>query len=141
MILVSQLSWKTWQTCTSGRKAAPGEFVVVESELWSLSSALEQLATLWAADVDEKGIPREMIGLPEAVRHSEQTIKEFDRFLDKYRLPCATPGGGPIKWTQRAKNNWTRIMWGTEKETLNDFRARIDRHILSLNILINLSER
>lgn len=140
VILVAQLSWKTWQACTSGRKAAPGEFTIVKSELWTLSSTLEDLATLWAADVDARGIPQKISGLEAAVSSCKETIEQFNQFLEKYRPACTSPTE-PIKWTVRARNNWRKIMWGTHKDVLDGFRERIDRHVQTLNTLTLMSER
>lgn len=41
VVLITQIAWTLAQAFTKGRKSAPAEFCEVESQLYSLSAALE----------------------------------------------------------------------------------------------------
>lgn len=141
IIRVSQICWKTWQACTSGRKAAPGEFTEVEGEIFSLSTALEQLAAALVSEAQEQnGVVSGHQNLEGPVIQCLDTIEELNCFLDKYRPVLETPTESST-WTARARKNWRKIIWVTRKDVVDGFRARISNHLDTLNTLIAISER
>ena len=141
IIRVSQICWKTWQACTSGRKAAPGEFTEVEVEIFNLSTALDQLAAELASEAHQNnGVVVRHLSFEGPVSQCRKTLAELNTFLDKYRPSMATTRG-TIDWTTRTRSNWRKIMWVTKKSTVDDFRKRIGNHVETLNILVAIQQR
>lgn len=141
IIKVSQLCWRTWQACTSGRKAAPGEFTEVEGDIFNLSTALDQLATIVASEAQRNnGVITEDLSLEGPVLQCRKTIAELNHFLDKYRPSLASPTES-VDWTIRTRDNWRKIVWVTKKDTVNGYRSRIGNHVETLNTLIAIQEK
>lgn len=139
IINVSLICWKTWQACTSGRKAAPGEFIEIEGDLFNLSTALDQLAATVASEAQVKDGVVEDLSLEGPVSQCRKTIAELNDFLDRHRPSLANPTAS-VNWTVRARKNWRNIMWVTKKNTVSEFRGRISSHLEILNTLIAIKE-
>lgn len=142
VIQVSQLCWKAWHACTSGRKAAVGELDEVENDLHSLSTCLERLASNLAEEAQDQ--PSKVQGreeLEKRVQQSKALIEELNEFLDKHRPQSSLDPNGTPKWSRRMKGNWRKIMWDTNRQKVKEFRDRIRINTEGLNVLLSVLDR
>jgi hypothetical protein len=142
IILVSQMSWRIWQACTTGRKSATGELRELESDLWGVSTGLERLASsMIAALGGQEHNQQGCSDLKIPVDACKATLLEVDALLEKYRpsLAKAESDAGLKKWASRAKQSWRQVLWTNEKDTIVRLRARLCFHLQVLDTFANQS--
>ncbi|KAJ8132907.1 hypothetical protein O1611_g719 [Lasiodiplodia mahajangana] len=143
-ILLAQIAWKLAQAFTKGRHSAPAEFLEVENELYSLSSALTAALTerdsLIVATESQAKTAQDVFG--RVIQNCSKTLTHIEHIVNKY-VAITTPDD-PTKprrerWSSAIVKNWKKIEWTTEKGNLDALRNQLTVHINSLNLFINIA--
>ena len=158
-ILLSTLAFRLGRAFTSGRKSAPAEFQEVQNQLFSLSKALEVLAsyqkkvfgveedssidTTTCRDGKEIGQHGDVIGL--MVSNCRATLGHLEMIVEKYmelKSDSEEPGQVDRKsWGQELRQNWKKIRWTAEGGDLEKLRGNLAVHINGLNLAISALNR
>lgn len=158
-ILLSTLAFRLGRAFKSGRKSAPDEFQEVQNQLYSLSKALEVLASdrkrVFEAQDDNEinvttsGSAREpeqhddVIAL--MVSNCRTTLGHLELVVDKY-MELKNDGEEPDqvggkRWRKELNQNWKKLQWTTEGGDLDRLRGNLAVHINGLNLAISAINR
>jgi len=140
VIALSKLAIILGRAFTKGRRSAPEEFREVESQLYSLSAALDALTSLIpksAADKDAED------SLSHAILSCRRTLTHLERVVTKYGVLRNDGDGEPDgsrfrRWNTSLKAGWKSILWTTEGGDLAVLRSNLTVHINSLNLLLGV---
>ncbi|KAK6543480.1 hypothetical protein TWF694_000226 [Orbilia ellipsospora] len=154
--LMAQLALKLGRAFTTGRKSAPEEFREVESQLYSISTALSSLAQACKANSIKLGaqanssLPASLIisrgntgddplvsmlqGCQEILKHLEDVVEKYSSIIQP------KDSGAPIlrKWSSELNKNWKKVKWTTEGGDLAILRRSLSIHISSLNLALGV---
>lgn len=157
-ILLSTLALRLGRALKSGRKSAPDELQEVQNQLYSLSKALEVLAShrkivFEAQDDSDINVTTSRDGEPEQhddvialmVSNCRTTLGHLELTVDKYtelRSNNEEPdqvGGKRLR--KDLKANWLKLRWTTEGGDLDKLRGNLAVHINGLNLAISAINR
>ncbi|KAK6525126.1 hypothetical protein TWF694_005272 [Orbilia ellipsospora] len=154
VFLLAKLAYTLGRSFTTGRKSAPAEFQEVESQLYSISTALSALDHACkngrlALGINNTGIPpslRDARGntvddaLVSMLQGCQDMLKHLEALVSKYTLVSEPHPGTPqrTKWTGELKKNWRKIMWTKEGGDLAVLRRSLSIHINSLNLALGV---
>ncbi|KAH7064339.1 hypothetical protein BKA63DRAFT_171375 [Paraphoma chrysanthemicola] len=153
--LLAKLALKIAQAFTKGRKSAPAEFREVESQLYSLSAALDALRASRESDtnspllVDVSQLPG---NIPTHHRDNQDivlgmlgsckaTLNHLESIVAKYSiLGTATDAECPRlkRWSRDLKANWKKIAWTTEGGDLITLKSNLTIQTNSLNLVLGV---
>ncbi|PNY26286.1 Uncharacterized protein TCAP_03786 [Tolypocladium capitatum] len=153
--LMGKLALKIGQAFTKGKKSAPAEFREVESQLYSLSAALNafssarESSTIAPPIVDKSKLPKNIpshfaenqdiiLGM---LRSCKETLSHLQTIVDKYSvISTSTDASQPRlkRWTKELKSDWRKISWTTEGGTLNDLKGNLTIQTNSLNLILGV---
>ncbi|KAH7075141.1 hypothetical protein FB567DRAFT_583528 [Paraphoma chrysanthemicola] len=153
--LLAKLALRIAQAFTKGRKSAPAEFREVESQLYSLSAALDALRASRESDtsspllVDVSQLPRTtpphhndkqdiIIGM---LGSCKATLDHLESIVEKYSiLGTATDTDCPRlkRWSRDLKANWKKIAWTTEGGDLIALKNNLTIQTNSLNLVLGV---
>ncbi|KAF3178286.1 hypothetical protein TWF788_007465 [Orbilia oligospora] len=129
--LLAKLALKLGQTFTTGRKSAPAEFREVESQLYSISTALTALGDACRNNGLELEINNAVLQNPvqnprgnkgddallSMLQGCQDVLKHLEGVVEKYSS-IGQPEQSNIprfqKWKSGVKRNWKKIIWTTE---------------------------
>ena len=140
VIALSKLAITLGRAFTKGRRSAPEEFKEVESQLYSLSAALDAITSLVpesAADKDAED------SLSHAIQSCRRTLTHLDTVVTKYGVLKKDESGKPDgsrfrRWNIGLKTGWKSIMWTTEGGDLAALRSNLTVHMNSLDLLLGV---
>lgn len=155
MYLLSKMALKIGRAFTKGRKSAPAEFREIESQLYSLSAALNALtaakesATTNAFSVDSvtgQNNPSSIDGegadvLLVMLRSCKETLSHLEGVVNRYSvLGGETSSNDPQlrRWSREIKANWKKILWTTEGGDLSTLKSNLTVHTNSLNLVLGV---
>lgn len=153
--LLAKLALKLGRAFTTGRKSAPAEFREVESQLYSISTALSSLdaaykstgITVNVGDTRLAPFSRDDQRNGEnALRYMlegcEETLKHLEKVVEKYTV-ISQPRNpeAPLlrKWSRDLRNNWKKVLWTTEGGDLATLRSSLTVHINCLNLVLGVA--
>ncbi|KAI9764270.1 MAG: hypothetical protein M1840_008561 [Geoglossum simile] len=123
VLLLSQLAWRIGYAFTAARPSAPPEFLDVETELKTLTKALDLLAE--ALDDDDsilvRADERVKAGVNKSLLNCQQSLEDLNAFVVRYqevRKPegeVGTRGIHGVKtWKVLLLKSWRSVWWTTE---------------------------
>jgi hypothetical protein len=140
VIALSKLAITLGRAFTKGRRSAPEEFREVESQLYSLSAALDSITSLITelpAGTDASD------SLSHAIQSCRRTLTHLESVVTKYGVlkkdsePIA--GGSRFRrWNEILKTGWKSIVWTTEGGDLAALRINLTVHMNSLDLLLGV---
>ncbi|KAL7768447.1 hypothetical protein ACKLNR_002748 [Fusarium oxysporum f. sp. zingiberi] len=153
--LMAKLAFRIGQAFTKGKKSAPVELREVESQLYSLSAALNALTTARKSShgeplfVDPSKLPQ---NAPAHYKNNQDiilgmlgscndTLVHLKSIVDKYGIISATtdPSQPRVKrWSQRLKADWKKIAWTTEGGDLAALKRDLTIQTNSLNLILGV---
>ncbi|KAK6534827.1 hypothetical protein TWF281_006127 [Arthrobotrys megalospora] len=153
--LMAKLALTLGRAFTTGRKSAPEEFREVESQLYSISTALSSLGkacktTGLALGVDNSGLPPSLQNvrgnqaddaLVSMLQGCQEILTHLEAVVDKYTsIGQPKESGGPVlrRWSNELKKNWKKVWWTTEGGDLAILRRSLSIHIHSLNLALGV---
>ncbi|KAK6511160.1 hypothetical protein TWF481_000082 [Arthrobotrys musiformis] len=156
--LLAKLALTLGRTFTTGRKSAPAEFREIESQLYSISTALSALGDACKSDGLKLGIGGS--GPPHNLQHfqtsggvdsllwmlkgCQDVLKHLEVVVDKYssirELDQNANGknSGFRKWNSGIKKNWRKILWTTEGGDLASLQRSLSMHINCLDLALSV---
>jgi len=139
VIALSKLAIALGRAFTKGRKSAPEEFREVESQLYSLSAALDALTPLLPTPANEDADD----SLSYAVRSCRRTLTHLETVVTSYGVlkkdEERKPNGARFRrWNTAIKSSWKSIVWTTEGGDLAALRSNLTVHTNSLNLLLGV---
>ncbi|KAF9767979.1 hypothetical protein IL306_014786 [Fusarium sp. DS 682] len=153
--LMAKLAFRIGQAFTKGKKSAPVELREVESQLYSLSAALNALTTARKSRhsepllVDPSELPQ---NAPAHYKNNQDiilgmlgscndTLVHLKSIVDKYGIISTTadPSQPRVKrWSQRLKADWKKIAWTTEGGDLAALKRDLTIQTNSLNLILGV---
>jgi hypothetical protein len=149
ILMLSQLAWKIGCAFTSGKNSAPVQFIQVENELHSLTSAL----TLLAETLDEDGSimdrsdQKTREGAVKILESCRQTLSNLDSFVTQYQEIKRSDGDGdgPVatqkSWKKILIRNYKTIWWTAEGGNIDNLRNMLNMHVNSISIMMQALQR
>jgi hypothetical protein len=166
ILLVSQLAYKLYSTVTSGRRSAARDLKELEDVLFGLRCALDHLGNA-VKDISVAASNRQDANavdmrqkLDTMVDSCGTTLQELDSVTKKYReaanqgegdvvddtadLLAIGPSTNPNKnkrsisqVKQNLRVNWMKIRWDIERNSLSEYRVKLQAHTDAINIVLN----
>ena len=165
ILLVSQLAYKLYSTVTSGRRSASRDLKELEDVLFGLRCALDHLSKA-AKDISASASNRQDTDavdmrqkLDTMINSCGATLQELDTVTSKYReaanqgesdvvdLTADLPATGLStnsnkkrsisQFKQNARVNWMKIRWDVERNSLSEYRVKLQAHTDAINIVLN----
>ncbi|RYO84286.1 hypothetical protein DL764_009356 [Monosporascus ibericus] len=152
--LMAKLALKLGRAFTTGRKSAPAEFREVESQLYSISTALSSLHTAYKfkgipvnagsmnlASLSRDGQRNGENPLKEMLEGCEETLKHLEKVVEKYTVvfqPRNPEAPSLRKWSRDLRNNWKKVLWTTEGGDMDILRSNLTVHINCLNLVLGV---
>ncbi|EPS45885.1 hypothetical protein H072_232 [Dactylellina haptotyla CBS 200.50] len=152
--LLAKLALVLGQAFTTGRKSAPAEFQEVESQLYSISTALSALDVACkngsiALNVDSSGLPSSLESqrnkaddaLVSMLQGCQDMLKHLESVVEKYSSinePEKRDISKTRKWTSELKKNWKKVWWTTEGGDLAALRRSLAIHLNCLNLALGV---
>ncbi|KAK6506493.1 hypothetical protein TWF506_011400 [Arthrobotrys conoides] len=153
--LLAKLALTLGRTFTTGRKSAPAEFREVESQLYSISTALTAVGNACQNNGLEIGIDSSLLQHPlqtprgnkgddallSMLKGCQDVLKHLEGVVEKYSLigqpeqsnsPCFK------KWKSGIKKNWKKIIWTTEGGDLAALQRSLSIHINCLDLALGV---
>ncbi|KAJ4991702.1 hypothetical protein SVAN01_02817 [Stagonosporopsis vannaccii] len=149
ILMLSQVAWRTGRAFIAGRKDAPPDFQVVETDISSVAQALKQLAETLHADANPTLISRSdqetQDGVAIILSSCQRTIHDLDSLIDRYQVirKHRTPGGFAIErsWSDLVLAQYESIIWTTEGGSLHDLSSLLQMHTKSIRLLAEAVQR
>lgn len=149
---------KIGRAFTKGRKSAPAEFRDVESQLYSLSAALNALAAVRESShgspliIDKSKLPKQVpaefannqdiiVGMLESCK---ATLSFLEDIVDKYSVlgSTADPQQPRMKrWHRNLDVDWKKITWTREGGDIKKLRENLAVQTNSLNLIVGVVTR
>lgn len=148
---------------TKGKASAPAEFRDIESQLYSLSAALDSLVSMIPNTApkatnleaqffqptagDDRSGGENYDTLSHAIRSCEATVKHLESVVSQYailkRRHGDRDGDQPTmarfkRWNDNVKFAWKSVKWTTEGGDLMTLRSNLTVHTNSLNLLLGV---
>ncbi|OAG42871.1 hypothetical protein AYO21_02822 [Fonsecaea monophora] len=165
IILLGQLSYKLYDTVTTGRRNASRELQELGEVLYGLNCALSHLRHV-AGDISKAASTslsndshgREMQqALDQMVQNCAVTLDDLDNVTKKYREGATMSennennegvesgaGSGSGKSQKRRKvfknaiaSNWAKIRWDIDKDSLKAYRDKLQAHVNAINLVLS----
>ncbi|KAF3315849.1 hypothetical protein TWF173_003046 [Orbilia oligospora] len=153
--LLAKLALKLGRTFTTGRKSAPAEFREVESQLYSISTALTALGDACRNNGLELGINNTVLQNPvqsargnkgddallSMLQSCQDVLKNLEGVVEKYSsIGQSEQSNSPCfqKWKSGVKKNWKKIIWTTEGGDLVVLRRSLSIHINCLDLALGV---
>ncbi|KAJ6442852.1 26S proteasome regulatory subunit rpn11 [Purpureocillium lavendulum] len=153
---MGKIAFRIGQAFTKGKKSAPSEFREVESQLYSLSAALNAFSN--ARRDNDKAAPLivDRTQLPANVpahfadnqdiilgmlASCSETLTHLEGLVAKYSVITApTDAGQPRikRWNKELLSSWRRVQWTTEGGTLTDLKSNLTIQTNSLNLILGV---
>jgi hypothetical protein len=149
-ILLSQIALRIGQAFTSGRKSAPGEFVEIQSLLFTLSETLKLLAKDLpdsnqvtsagsAVEGPDEGAQVENALLTQTIMSCQSTLTHLETLIAKYMvLEDRGENTGQKRWKDEVKKNWKKLLWTTEGGDIAKLKTTITAHVNGLNLVLSV---
>ncbi|KAI8411179.1 hypothetical protein FOFC_07773 [Fusarium oxysporum] len=151
--LMAKLAFRIGQAFTKGKKSAPAELREVESQLYSLSAALNALTAARKSGhsapllVDRSELPQNapphykdnqdiILGM---LGSCNDTLAHLQSIVVKYGIISTTadPSHAQVKrWSHKLKADWKRIAWTTEGGDLAALKSDLTIQTNSLNLIL-----
>lgn len=165
IILVSQLAYELYSTVTTGRRTAGKDLKELEDVLFGLHCALDHLGKT-AEDISATALNKQDANAIEMqqklntmVDSCRATLTELDSVTKPYR-EAADPGGNGIaddttdfldngtptnpnkklslaRFKKSFRANWMKIRWDIERNSLNEYREKLQAHTDAINIVLS----
>jgi hypothetical protein len=165
ILLVSQLAYKLYSTVTSGRRAAARDLKELEDVLFSLRCALDHLGKA-AKDISAAASNRQDASgvdmrqkLDTMIVSCRTTLEELDSMTKKYREAAAQGESNAVdaaadlsaiglstspnkkrsmpQVKQKLRENWMKMRWDVERNSLSEYRVKLQAHTDAINIVLN----
>jgi hypothetical protein len=159
ILLVSQLTYKLYSTVTSGRNSASRDLKELEDVLFGLRCALDHLSKT-AKDISASASNRQDADavdmrrkLDTMVSSCGATLQELDTVTSKYREAANQGEDGVVDATglstnpnkkhsisqfkQKVRVNWMKMIWDVERNSLSEYRVKLQAHTDAINIVLN----
>ncbi|OAL33502.1 hypothetical protein AYO20_07188 [Fonsecaea nubica] len=165
IILLGQLSYKLYDTVTTGRRNASRELQELGDVLFGLNCALDHLRHV-AGDISKAASTslsndshgREMQqALDQMVQNCAVTLNDLDSVTKKYRDGAMVSennennegvesgaGSGSRRGQKRRQvlknaiaSNWAKIRWDIDKDSLKAYRDKLQAHINAINLVLS----
>ncbi|KAF4505454.1 hypothetical protein G6O67_007400 [Ophiocordyceps sinensis] len=153
--LMAKLAFRIGQAFTNGMKSAPAEFREVESQLYSLSAALNAFSTARESAnctplvVDGSRLPKNVpshfaenqdiiLGM---LRSCKETLSHLDSIVQKYSIITTSSGSSEPRlkrWSRGLKSDWKKVAWTTEGGDLAALRSNLTIQTNSLNLILGV---
>jgi hypothetical protein len=157
VILVSQLSYKCYQSITAGRKGASRDLEELGDVLFGLRCALNHLQNVVedisrdsSATQDVRAIEmRDRLG--QMIQGCASTLEDLDSATSKYRVGAvqddtslitvdeasASESAYRTRLRRRLAANMTKIRWDMDKSTFKAYRDKLQAHADAINLVLN----
>ncbi|KAJ3577965.1 hypothetical protein NPX13_g2600 [Xylaria arbuscula] len=148
---MAKLAYRLGHAFTKGRKSAPAEFREVESQLYSLSTALGAI---------HEAIDKGVIGLPDetsaqssdtsstsslliVMKSCQETLSHLDKITKRYGCLSDEKSQGNERtsfrrWSKEVQRNWRKVLWTTEGGDLATLRSQLTLHTNSLGLVMGV---
>jgi hypothetical protein len=165
ILLVSQLAYKLYSSVTSGRRSAARDLKELGDVLFGLRCALDHLSKA-AKDISEAASNKQDANavdmrrkLDTMINSCGATLQELDTVTSKYReaanqgesdvvdhtadVTATGPSTNPNKkrsisqFKQSVRVNWMKIRWDVERNSLSEYRVKLQAHTDAINIVLN----
>ena len=166
IVLVSQLAYKLYSTVTSGRSTAGKDLRELEDALFGLRCSLDHLAKA-TKDISATASSHQDVNaiemrhkLDAMIASCGATLQELESVTKKYRevadpaesnighdglagLPAAAVSANPKQKRSVAglkediRVNWRKIRWDTERNSLSEYRGKLQAHTDAINIVLS----
>lgn len=153
--LMAKLAFKIGQAFTKGKKSAPAEFREVESQLYSLSAALNAFSTARESgpntllDIDKSKLPNPVpphfannhdiiIGM---LQSCKETLSHLEAIVKKYSIMTASSDSSEPRfrrWSRGLRSEWKKVAWTTEGGDLAALRSNLGIQTNSLNLVLGV---
>ncbi|KAJ4175811.1 hypothetical protein NW767_015663 [Fusarium falciforme] len=153
--LMAKLAFRIGQAFTKGKKSAPAELREVESQLYSLSAALNALTAARESShsppllVDRSNLPQNapphykdnqdiILGM---LGSCKDTLAHLESIVDEYGIISTTADLSKARvkrWSQRLKADWKKIAWTTEGGDLAALKSDLTIQTNSLNLILGV---
>jgi hypothetical protein len=164
IVMVSHLAYKLYSTVTSGRRSAAKDLKELEDVLFGLHCALDHLGkaakdiSATASNKQDANAMEMQQKLDTMINSCGTTLQELDSVTKRYReaanpgvsdvvddtadLPAAGPSINPnkrrsiVRFTQNVRVNWMKIRWDIERNSLSEYREKLQAHMDAINIVL-----
>ncbi|KAI1360817.1 hypothetical protein F5Y08DRAFT_331303 [Xylaria arbuscula] len=148
---MAKLAYRLGHAFTKGRKSAPAEFREVESQLYSLSTALGAI---------HEAIDKGVIRLPDetsaqnsdaistsslliVMKSCQETLSHLDKITKRYGCLSDEKSQGNERtsfrrWSKEVQRNWRKVLWTTEGGDLATLRSQLTLHTNSLGLVMGV---
>lgn len=167
ILLASRLAYKLYSTVTYGKRSAAKDLQELGDALFGLRCALDHLGRaaedIWAtaSNTPDANALEIRHKLNTMVCSCGITLQELDSVTKKYReaaepaesevsvehdvgivqaVGTSTPPNKKrsiVRFKENVQVNWLKIRWGIERSSLSEYRARLQSHIDSINMVLN----
>jgi hypothetical protein len=131
---------------TKGRRSAPAEFREVESQLYSLSTALaafqdvtqKSAAELSSLTTSQQGGDQTVANM---LSNCNETLKHLEKIVEKYGRIAEQQDPSKTRlqrWSQELIKNYKKIAWTTESGDLATLRSQLMVHTNSLDLVLGI---
>jgi hypothetical protein len=158
IILVGRLTYKLYSTITSGRRSAAKDLKELADVLFGLHCALDHLRKA-AKDISATASNQQdgnAVGmhkkLDAMINSCGTTVQELESVTKRYgkaagpdeatdspaTVTCINPHKkrSADRFKQSVQANWARIRWDMERNSLNEYRAKLQAHMDAINIVL-----
>ena len=140
IVLLSKFCLTVYQACSDGRKSAPAVVTDLSNELWSLSSALDQLA----AASSKPGSSFESYGVKETtaniISNCRTYLEDLQTLLQKYGM--FSQGGSPsrcgFQWIRKLRCGMRKTQWTFEIGQIEEYRSKVGSNMRAVTLLVNV---
>ncbi|UNI23381.1 hypothetical protein JDV02_009205 [Purpureocillium takamizusanense] len=153
---MAKIAFRIGQAFTKGKKSAPAEFREVESQLYSLSAALNAFSNARRSSDNAAPLIVDRTQLPANVpshfsnnqdiilgmlASCQETLAHLEAIVNKYGVITApTDASQPRmkRWGKDMLANWRKVQWTTEGGDLNTLRSNLTIQTNSLSLILGV---
>ncbi|KAL3958661.1 hypothetical protein ACCO45_006823 [Purpureocillium lilacinum] len=153
---MAKIAFRIGQAFTKGKKSAPAEFREVESQLYSLSAALNAFSNARRSNDNAAPLIVDRTHLPGNVpahfsdnqdiilgmlASCNETLTHLDGIVKKYSVITAPTDAGQTRmkrWSKDLLANWRKVQWTTEGGDLNTLRSNLTIQTNSLSLILGV---
>lgn len=158
-LALAKLALVLGRAFSKGRASAPAEFREVESQLYSLSAALDALTSMIPdATAQEAGLHTQIFqstaetrkaddgdydSISHAIRSCQATVRHLESIVSNYAVLRKKRDEKPAmarfkRWNDNLSFTWKSIKWTTEGGDLMALRSHLTVHTNSLNLFLGI---
>jgi hypothetical protein len=167
ILLASKLAYKLYSTITDGKRSAAKDLKELGDVLFGLRCALDHLGKAvediraTASNPQDANTVEIWHKLDSMVASCEATLQELDSVTKRYReavkpaesevvndddgevgtvVGASTPPNkqrSMARFKENVQVNWLKIRWSMERNSLGEYRTKLQSHVDSINMVLN----